>query len=102
MQETDISTEIIDGRSINPLDIDAVYESVKKTGHLLTLHEAHLPCGMGAEVIAGIVERDGRVLKKPPVRLGPVYSPSPFAPELEKAYLPTVDSVVKAVTDVVA
>ena len=49
---------------------------------------------MGAEVIAGIVERDGRVLKKPPIRLGPVYSPSPFAPELEKAYLPTVDSVV--------
>ena len=102
LQETDISAEIIDGRSINPLDIDAVYESVKKTGHLLTLHEAHLPCGMGAEVIAGIVERDGRVLKKPPIRLGPVYSPSPFAPELEKAYLPTVDSVVKAVTDVVA
>ena len=64
--------------------------------------QAHLPCGMGAEVIAGIVERDGRVLKKPPIRLGPVYSPSPFAPELEKAYLPTVDSVVKAVTDVVA
>ena len=102
LQEKDISLEIIDGRCINPLDIDAVYESVKKTGHLVTVHEAHLPCGMGAEVITRIVERDGQVLKKPPIRLGPIYSPSPFAPELEKAYLPSVDSVIEAVMDVIA
>ena len=74
---------------------------MKKTGHLLTLHEAHLPCGMGAEVIAGIVERDGRVLKNPdPSRPG-IFT-QPFRAGAEKAYLPTVDSVVKAVTDVVA
>lgn len=83
-----IEAEVIDIMSLSPLDAETVIASVKRSGKLVIVHEAHAPCGIGAEIIARVSEQAYGALKAPPVRITPPFSPSPFAPVLEKAYLP--------------
>ncbi len=92
-----IEAEVIDPRSINPLDEYTIRTSVKKTGRLCIVHEAHAPFGVGSEIIARIAENSLTSLRVPPVRVTPPFAPSPFAPSLEELYLPNPESVYEAV-----
>ncbi len=92
-----ISVEVIDLRSVAPLDLTPVLESVHKTSRLLIAHEAVVPFGIGAE-IAATVARDGFWdLDAPIERVGAAPTPPPYAPELERAWLPDRDDIADAV-----
>jgi len=92
-----ISVEVIDPRTIVPLDIDTIIASVKKTGRLVTVHEAHKTGGMGAEVAAQVTEQAFKYLDAPPIRLGAKHCTLPFNLGLENAVVPQVGEIVAAV-----
>jgi len=92
-----IEAEVIDLRTIEPLDMQAVLESVRGTGRLLIVHESHSNCGLGAEIIARIYEQAPDTLIVPPRRLGAKHVPIPVAEPLENAVLPQPVDIVKAV-----
>jgi pyruvate dehydrogenase E1 component beta subunit len=97
-----ISVEVIDPRTIAPLDIDTILLSVKKTGRLVVAHEANLTCGIGAEIAAQVAYRALDYLHAPIERVAAKDSPVPFAPVLEREILPDSDDVVDAVRRVLA
>ncbi len=92
-----IETEVVDPRTVSPLDIDTILESLSKTRRLIVVHEAMSPCGIGAEIIAQVVETDPQLLECAPLRLTPPFAPSPFAPCLEKIYLPDAEKIASSV-----
>jgi 2-oxoisovalerate dehydrogenase E1 component len=90
-----ISVEVIDLRTVAPLDMAPVLESVHKTSRLLIAHEAVVPFGIGAE-IAATVARDGFWdLDAPIERIGAAATPPPYAPDLEHAWLPDRDTIAE-------
>jgi 2-oxoisovalerate dehydrogenase E1 component len=92
-----ISVEVIDLRTVAPLDTAPILESVAKTSRLLIAHEAVVPFGIGAE-IAAIVARDGFWnLDAPIERVGAAATPPPYAPDLERAWLPDRDDIADAI-----
>ncbi len=91
-----ISAEVIDPRTLVPFDYDTVVESVKKTGRLVVVHEAHKNCGWGAQVITEIGSRAFRYLDAAPIHLGAKACPLPFNPGLEAAVIPSVKEIVDA------
>jgi 2-oxoisovalerate dehydrogenase E1 component len=92
-----ISVEVIDLRTVAPLDTATVLESVEKTSRLLIAHEAVVPFGIGAE-IAAVVARDGFWnLDAPIERVGAAPTPPPYAPDLERVWLPDRDDIADAV-----
>ena len=92
-----IQVEVIDIRSIEPLDSETIIQSVKKTGHAVVVHEACVKGGFGAELAAQIQEFAFAELKKPLARVGAPNVPFPFAPNLEKAYVPDKENIKEAV-----
>jgi len=100
--EEGISVEVIDLRTVAPLDMAPILESVHKTSRLLIAHEAVVPFGIGAE-IAATVARDGFWdLDAPIERIGAAATPPPYAPELERAWLPDRDDITEAIRRLVA
>ncbi len=95
-----IDAEVIDVRSLSPVDWAALGESVAKTGTVVVVEEGPKTGGVGAELAAGILERFGNHLLEPIVRVASADVPVPFAPALENAYRPDADRVVKAVRTV--
>jgi 2-oxoisovalerate dehydrogenase E1 component len=92
-----ISVEVIDLRTVAPLDVAPILESVAKTSRLLIAHEAVVPFGIGAE-IAAIVARDGFWnLDAPIQRIGAAPTPPPYAPDLERAWLPDRTDIADAI-----
>ena len=91
-----IEAEVIDLRTIRPMDIDTVVESVKKTNRLVTVEEGWGPMGVGAEVAARVVELAFDYLDAPPARVHQEDVPLPYAANLEALSLPSVDKIVKA------
>ena len=92
-----VSVEVIDLRTVAPLDLGPVLESVHKTSRLLIAHEAVVPFGIGAE-IAAAVARDGFWdLDAPIQRIGAAPTPPPYAPELERAWLPDRGDIADAI-----
>ena len=92
-----ISVEVIDLRTVAPLDMAPILESVHKTSRLLIAHEAVVPFGIGAE-IAATVARDGFWdLDAPIERIGAAATPPPYAPDLERAWLPDRDDIADAI-----
>ena len=91
-----ISAEVIDPRTLVPFDYDTVEESVKKTGRLVVVHEAHKNCGWGAQVITEITNRAFRYLDAAPIHLGAKACPLPFNLNLENAVIPSVKEIVDA------
>jgi 2-oxoisovalerate dehydrogenase E1 component len=89
-----IDAEVIDLRSIVPLDLPTVLESVRRTGRALILHAAVEFCGFGAELAARIQEAAWGRLKAPVARIGARYTPVPFARSLESLHFPDADRVV--------
>ena len=97
-----ISVEVIDLRTVVPLDVAPILESVHKTNRLLIAHEAVVPFGIGAE-IAATVARDGFWdLDAPIQRIGAAPTPPPYAPELERAWLPDRDDIAEAIRSLAA
>jgi 2-oxoisovalerate dehydrogenase E1 component beta subunit len=90
------SIEVIDLRTLIPLDRETFLESVRKTGRALVVHEAHLTSGFGGEVSAIIAEHAFEHLDAPVVRVASLDTPSPFSPALEDAHLPTTEKIYAA------
>jgi pyruvate dehydrogenase E1 component beta subunit len=96
LSKLDISAEVIDLRTIRPMDVDTIVESVKKTGRLVTVEEGWRQSGVGAEIAAQIVERAFDWLDAPVLRVTAKDVPMPYAANLEKLMLPSVAEVVEA------
>ncbi len=96
LAEQGVEAEVIDLRSLAPLDRDAILESVAKTSRVLLLHEATLTGGIGGELAAIIGEHAFEYLDAPIMRVASLDSPVPYAPNLETAFLPSVTKVIEA------
>jgi len=96
------SAEVVDLRTIQPLDTETVLRSVAKTSRALVLYESHRFLGVGAEVAAVIAEEAFEHLDAPVARLAPPNVPVPFSPTLEDAYLPQVSDIIDAVNQLSA
>jgi pyruvate dehydrogenase E1 component beta subunit len=92
-----IEVEVIDPRTLVPLDLDTVVESVRRTHRLVVAHEAVVHGGFGAEITARVQEAAFDELDAPIARIGAPFAPVPFSPPLEDAYLPGRGDVVTAV-----
>ena len=97
-----ISVEVIDLRSLTPLDMETVRKSVRKTGRLVVASEEIRKGGVGGEVAAEIAETEFASLKAPIIRLGAPFVPVPFSPKLEEFVHLTADGIGKAVLDAVS
>ena len=96
LAEMGISAEVIDPMTLVPLDKQTILNSVKKTGRLVVVHEAHRTAGWGAEVASMVAEEAFPYLDAPPVRLGTKACPLPFNVGLENAATPQVADIVEA------
>jgi 2-oxoisovalerate dehydrogenase E1 component beta subunit len=90
------SLEVIDLRTLSPLDMDPVFESVRKTGRLITVHEASVFLGMGSEIAARVSEKCFYSLEAPVIRVGAPHTPYPPS-RVEEEFLPDLDRVLDAV-----
>ena len=100
LQKQGVSAEVIDPMTLVPFDKETVINSVKKTGRLVVVHEAHRTAGWGAEVAAMVTEEAFRYLDAAPVRLGTKACPLPFNVELENAATPQIADIVAAARSV--
>jgi len=94
-----ISVEIIDPRTVSPLDVDSVLQSVAKTGRLLVVDEAFGPCGFASEIAAHVADAGFNDLDAPIKRLHGAFAPTPYAPTLERAVVPGVEQVAQAIRE---
>jgi pyruvate/2-oxoglutarate/acetoin dehydrogenase E1 component len=94
--DADVSVEVIDLRSLVPLDIDTVFESASRTGRVLVVHEAVQDFGAGAEIAARVGEELFDILRTPVKRIGAPSVPMPFSPTLERALMPSASRIAKA------
>ena len=92
-----IDIEVIDPRTIVPLDKDTIFESVEKTGRLVIAEESRIRGGLGAEIAALACGDYFSLLKAPVQRVASPMTPIPGSPILEDLYLPNKDSIVRAV-----
>ena len=98
-----VDVEVVDLRTLTPLDTDTVLESVKKTGKLLIVHEDNITGGVGAEVAALVADQAFEHLDGPISRLcGPDVPTMPFAKSLEDAYMPDTEKVTEAIRKLAA
>jgi 2-oxoisovalerate dehydrogenase E1 component beta subunit len=96
LERDDASVEVVDLRSLVPLDGQTVLDSVKKTNKVLIVHEANLTAGFGAEIAALIAQAAFEYLDGPVMRVAALDVPVPFSPPLEMAMLPSVDKIAAA------
>ncbi|MDH3492445.1 MAG: alpha-ketoacid dehydrogenase subunit beta [Acidobacteriota bacterium] len=89
------SVEVIDLRTLSPLDKGTILATVKKTNRVVILHESSLTGGIGGEISAIIAEEAFEWLDAPVVRIASIDSPVPFAPQLEDYFLPSLDEIVE-------
>jgi 2-oxoisovalerate dehydrogenase E1 component len=102
VQADGISVEVIDLRTVAPLDMAPILESVHKTSRLLIAHEAVVPFGIGAEIAATVAREGFWDLDAPIERIGAAATPPPYAPNLEQAWLPDRDTIVEALRRLVS
>jgi pyruvate/2-oxoglutarate/acetoin dehydrogenase E1 component len=93
-----IEAEVIDLRTLLPLDLDTIAESAARTSRVLIVHEDRLRGGIGAEIAAHLGEHLFTSLDAPISRIGAPDTPVPYAPPLETAYLPSVDRIYEGIT----
>lgn len=97
-----ISVEVIDPRTIAPLDIQTILASVHKTGRLLIVDETFGPCGIGAEIAAQVMELAFDDLDAPVRRLNGSHTPTPYSPTLEAAVVPGLPAIARAIRELLA
>ena len=96
-----VSVEVIDPRSLAPLDMETILQSVAKTGRLVVVDEARLPCSAASEISASVAQDGFLSLKAPIERVTTPNVPIPFSPPLEKAVVPNPERIIAAVKRVV-
>jgi pyruvate dehydrogenase E1 component beta subunit len=96
-----ISVEVVDPRTLVPLDVATLVESIKRTNRAIIVHEAHRRAGPGAEIAAILAEEAIAYLDAPVIRVATKNVPFPYNPELEKFILPEVNDIIRAVQGVV-
>ncbi len=96
-----ISVEVIDPRTVSPLDIDTILKSVSKTGRMLVVDEAFGPCGFASEIAAQVSDAGFDDLDAPIKRLHGAQAPTPYAPTLEQAVVPNIQRITQAIRDLV-
>jgi len=101
LEKEGVSVEVIDLRTLNPLDIDTIVESVKKTGHLLSVEEGRRNVGVGAEVCSQVMEKAFDYLDAPPKRVAALDIPIPFNRNLEKASLPSTEKIISTIKELI-
>jgi pyruvate/2-oxoglutarate/acetoin dehydrogenase E1 component len=94
------SVEVIDPRTLSPLDTETIIGSVEKTGALVVVDESPPQCSVASEIAAIVSEQAFDSLNAPVRRLTAPHAPVPFAPSLEEAYAPSVQAIVEAVNSV--
>lgn len=99
-KDFDISVEVVDPRTIKPLDIETIVASVKKTNRLVIAEESHAFASVGAEISHQVMENAFDYLDAPIKRISTVEAPMPYARNLEVAALPSVEKIVAAVKEV--
>ena len=97
-----VSVEVIDPRTLAPLDIDTILESVHKTGRLLIVDEDFAPCGVASEIAMQVVERGFDDLDAPVKRLNGLFCPAPYSPALLENIVPDTKTTVQAIRDLLA
>jgi 2-oxoisovalerate dehydrogenase E1 component beta subunit len=97
-----VQTEVLDMRSLQPLDEDALLETAMKTNKVIVLHEACLTGGAGGELAARIAEKAFDFLDGPVIRVAAKDTPVPYSPPLEQAFLPQVEDVLEAAKKLLA
>ncbi len=97
-----VAVEVIDPRTVSPLDTDTILQSVHKTGRLLIVDETFMPCGIGAEIAAQVSDRGFDDLDAPIKRLNGAFAPTPYSPSLEAALVPDAQSIAQAIRDLLA
>lgn len=96
-----ISVEVIDPRTVSPLDVDTILNSVAKTGRILVVDEAFGPCGMASEIAAVVADAGFDYLDAPIKRLHGAFAPTPYAPTLEKMVTVSVEQIVQAIVQLI-
>ncbi|MFB0502207.1 MAG: pyruvate dehydrogenase complex E1 component subunit beta [Candidatus Bathyarchaeia archaeon] len=99
--EEGIEAEVVDPRTLKPLDIDTIASSVKKTSKAVVVHEGYRTCGVGAEVSAQIAEKCFDYLDAPIKRVAGADVPIPMSPVLEGAAIPSKEKIIEAVKQIV-
>jgi len=102
LESSGVSAEVIDPRTVSPLDMDTILESVEKTGRLVVVDEASPRCNVATDISAQVVSEAFGDLKAPIKMVSPPHVPVPFAEPLEDLYIPSVQNIVnaaKAVTE---
>ena len=102
LAETGIEADVIDQRTLYPLDIATVRKSVQKTGRLVAADEAHPRCNMATDIVAQVTGQCFTSLKAAPQMVSAPHTPVPFSPVLEKAYIPGAEQIMAAVTRIMA
>jgi 2-oxoisovalerate dehydrogenase E1 component len=102
LEREQISIEVIDPRTVAPLDTATILASVRKTGRLLIVDETFGPCGIGAEIAACVSDQGFDDLDAPIRRLNGVHTPTPYSPPLEQAVVPSSASILQALRDLLA
>ena len=97
LEQEGISVEVIDPRTVSPLDTETILQSVAKTGRLLIVDEPPAPCGFAAEIAAQIADAGFNDLDAPIRRLTGVFTPTPYSPPLESVVVPTAVEIVNAI-----
>jgi pyruvate dehydrogenase E1 component beta subunit len=100
LEQQGVSVEVIDPRTIRPLDIETIVSSVKKTNRVVVAEESHPFAGVGAEITAQIMEHAFDFLDAPVKRVSGADAPMPYAKNLERLALPDVARLVAAVREV--
>ena len=100
MEQEGISIEVIDPRTLNPLDKATIFESVKKTGRVIIADESCLTCGFASEVASLVAEEMFDYLDAPVVRIGSPDTSAPYSPPLEQEYIPGKKEIREAIKKV--
>jgi 2-oxoisovalerate dehydrogenase E1 component len=102
LEKEGVSVELIDPRTVAPLDTETIARSVAKTGRLLIVDEAFAPFGVGAEIAAQLADRGFDDLDAPIRRINGAHCPTPYSPPLEAAVVPNPEAVAQAVRDLIS
>ncbi len=100
--KSEASVEVIDPRTIVPLDEEAILRSLKKTGRLVVVDEDYERCGFSSEVASIAVEKGFRYLEAPVSRVATPNVPIPYSPELERHVLPDKEKIVRAIKNTIS
>lgn len=99
LEREGISVEVIDPRTLVPLDMDLIEQSVRRTGRLVVAEPACSKGGIAAELVCRLVERDPHILKTPVRRIGFADTPTPSSPALEDVYYPGYDQIAEGIKE---